>query len=348
MKEIKSLNKEVLNLLINYFETEVPLLERRYSWKIPKIDGFLHSMEKGFSANVKLKYFLNSLWKQENKSDFEVAKIIIKDWGGVKGNKDETIKKYINRVRSGNFEMPFKGLASYTKLYSIVEPKRFAIFDARVVVTLNALQCNANISSGIVFNYLEGRNNVTGNKETKKGFSQQKEHSVASLVKRGWERIAKEDTYQVYLDYLFACIKHNPDWKLYELEMVLFANAEEEAKKAIENILGNEKTICNLEQAKAKEKVSAKKRTHHQALFEHVTKQNLLSEKFSYSKVLSIAQLILDGISKSGQHYAALKFIQNYCIALDESISNQLKAVSDPRQISALEALKNNCEFKLA
>jgi hypothetical protein len=226
-------NQEVLNLLIKYFELEVPLLEKNYEWKIPQLTNFSSSLEKSFSANVELKHFLNKLWNNSDKTDFEVAEIIIKEWGGIKGNKKETIEKYIQRVRSHNFETSFKGLASYTKLYSIAEPERFAIYDARVAVTLNAIQYNANITSGIIFNYLSGRNNITGYRQKKTGFSQQKQFTKASLASRGWEKVPQDQTYQLYLNYLQLCIKHNSNWKLHELEMVLFANAEKEALKAM-------------------------------------------------------------------------------------------------------------------
>lgn len=173
--------------------------------------------------------------------------------------------------------MPFQGLASYTKLYSIVEPQRFAIYDARVAVTLNALQCNYQIKSGVAFNYLSGRNNTTGNTTNKQGFSQQKEYSVTSLVKKGWERVTKDDTYQVYLDYLFACIEHNPDWKLYELEMVLFANAENEAEKAMGlKLLTSDKEESTTENSKKPSKMTLAKSIFEQAQKASLSRKEIL------------------------------------------------------------------------
>ena len=133
MNEVKTLNEQVIKLLIRYFETEVPLLAQNYSWKIPKIDGFEYSMESDFSANVKLKSFLHDMWANSSYDDLTVAKLVIEKWGGVRGNNKETLQKYIERIRCCNFETPFQGLASYTKLYSIVEPLRFAIYDLSLI-----------------------------------------------------------------------------------------------------------------------------------------------------------------------------------------------------------------------
>lgn len=342
MKSTQAINKDVLSLLINYFEAEVPLLVESYNWRIPYIEGFERSLEKGLSANIALKHFLNKLWHNSEKTDLEVANIIIKDWGGVKGNKTKTLQRYIDRVNNHSFEMPFQGLASYTKLYSIVEPTRFAIYDARVAVTLNALQCNAGVKSGIAFNYLSGRNNVTGNSTNKQGFSQQPEYSISNLVSRGWQRVAKEETYQVYLNYLFACLEHNPKWKLYELEMVLFANAEKEAKTAMQ---GNQNVSLN--ETKTVKVLKTKKQTNHQAIFDFVTDQKLLTSPFSFSQVSDIAKKILLDVSKSGQEYASLKFVQKFCNALDKDTSVQLQNTSDPRKIENITYTKTECSFEL-
>ena len=58
---------------------------------------------------------------------------------------------------------------------------------------------------------------------------------IKNLILSGWSRIKRDHTYEVYLDLLNKCLEHLPGSKLYELEMVLFAKAEELAVEAMNN-----------------------------------------------------------------------------------------------------------------
>ena len=133
-------------------------------------------------------------------------------------------------IKSENPSTPLKGIASYSKIYSIIDMDKYAVYDARVAAALNAIQWNYGVKDGMAFNYINVRNNIIGNATKKIGFVYQEPFKVKNLVAKGWRKIRKDDTYQVYLDLLQTCLKQLPKYNLYELEMVLFANAEKECE----------------------------------------------------------------------------------------------------------------------
>ena len=55
--------KECVDALVAYFNEELPKLEHNYQWKIPNIDGFADSGEKGYAPNVKLKKHFQRRWQ---------------------------------------------------------------------------------------------------------------------------------------------------------------------------------------------------------------------------------------------------------------------------------------------
>ncbi|MBA6350296.1 hypothetical protein [Colwellia sp. BRX8-9] len=233
--------KQCIDVLIEYFKVELPLLESSYNWKIPKIEGFHLIDEKGYSPNVQLKKYLSTKWAKANiEEQYNLSKVVVSDWGGVKGNKASTLAAYVHELRKGTPKLPLKGIASYSKIFSIADMEKYAIYDARVAVCLNAIQWNEGLQRGIAFNYIAGRNNITGHQTNKIGFAHRNEFLTVNLVNNGWESVMKNETYQVYLDVLNECLKKLPDHKLYDLEMVLFANAEKECVKAINSLPNND------------------------------------------------------------------------------------------------------------
>lgn len=233
-----ALLNQTISILCQFFDREVPLLSNTYNWKIPKIDSFTQSGESGYTPNLALKQYLNKLWGNASSDDekLRVAKVIVSDWGGVRGNNQNTLIKYVNAISKSAPPTPIQGVASYSKIFAIVDPQRFAIYDARVAACLNAAQINAKIKTGLAFNYVPGRNNVVGNTTTKTGFTQDPRFSTKQLVQLGWSSIRRDDTYKKYLELLFACLKERPQYSLTSLEMALFANAERECKTAMTKV----------------------------------------------------------------------------------------------------------------
>uniref|UniRef100_A0A2A4YSJ0 Uncharacterized protein n=1 Tax=OCS116 cluster bacterium TaxID=2030921 RepID=A0A2A4YSJ0_9PROT len=227
--------------MIDYFVEHVHEVKKseEYWSKMPALEGF-NKVKKDYKTNVELKKFLNRKWHNAQAQDqFDVATIIIKDWGGIRGNKDETIRKYICAINGNNPETPIKGVASYSKLFSIVDLENYAIYDARVAVALNAIQYLGSSTDGLIFNYILGRNNTTGHSGKKVGFAYSDPFTKKALLAANWKSIKLNETYCTYIDLLKKCLRELPQhelpqYKLYDLEMCLFYNAEYLCKRAAE------------------------------------------------------------------------------------------------------------------
>ena len=207
------------------------------NWPIPIIKGFAGSGKYDYKSNVELKNYFNCRWTNSKVNErIDLSKIIVSDWGGVKSNLRVTLENYVNEIEGKYPKTPLKGIASYSKIFAVTNLDQYAIYDARVAVSLNAVQFNAGLKKGVAFNYVNGRNNITGHSTKKIGFAYHNEFIVKNLVKKGWTKIKKDETYGLYIDTLLQCLKQFPNNKLYDLEMVLFANAEKECKKALESL----------------------------------------------------------------------------------------------------------------
>ena len=224
----------LITTLEDYFKKELPNLKKNYTWPIPQIEGF-NVCGYGYEENVALKQHLSNEWKKDP-DKIKLSKIIVSKWGGVRNNSDTTFKEFIDEISSGNPKMPIKGVASYSKIFSIVDLDRYAIYDARVAACLNAVQWNNKTIGAMAFNYIPGRNNITGNAVNKKGFVFQDPFTRKILIKAGWTKIKRDETYSFYLSTLKECLKSLTEYKLYDLEMVLFANAENECSIAMQSI----------------------------------------------------------------------------------------------------------------
>jgi len=162
--------------------------------------------------------------------------VIVSDWGGVRGNKPETLSSYIKVAESSDPSTPLKGIASYSKILSIVAIDKYAIYDARVAACLNAVQFNYGIKKGMAFNYVDGRNNIIGHVGKKIGFVYQNQFTIKELVTKGWEAVKPDFTYSKYLTTIKTCLSDFPNYNLFDLEMALFAKAEQECSAALNSI----------------------------------------------------------------------------------------------------------------
>ena len=210
-----------IDALNTYFEKELPKLkEQEDYWRIPKIPGFNKSCEKSYLANVELKYYLRDKW--HSAPSFEKMKwtnIIVSDWGGIRNNKLNTLQRYIKEIATPKPKTLIKGVASYSKLFSIVDLEKYAIYDARVAVSLNMIQFLYGANERWAFNYIPGRNK-------KIDFVCKECLKVETLSNKQWESISRDETYDKYLRTLKDCRSSFPQYQLYDLEMVLFSNAE--------------------------------------------------------------------------------------------------------------------------
>lgn len=226
------INNSLIENLKDYFDEKSPFqglglknLSNNYNWPrkgdFPSIESFSSIKILGnnnYEKNIFLKENSSKIWNEGSK--FEIAKWVIDKWGGIRRNSIETIEKYINEIENKNYPSYIKGVASYSKILSFMNPEEFAIYDARVAISLNAIQLLSKSQSGLAFTYLKGRNN------TLTLFRNSELTKTKNLIKNGWQEIPKNDCYSIYLNYLKIVNSYFPTSKLYELEMSLFADAE--------------------------------------------------------------------------------------------------------------------------
>jgi hypothetical protein len=218
---------QTISALCQFFRREIPRLPQTYNWRIPIIAGFSQAGQAGYQPNLDLKAHFKTQWEGASHSGkLQIATTIVRDWGGVRANHPETLKRYVSAICEAEPPTPLQGVASYSKIFAVVHPDRFAIYDARVAACLNAVQINAAIARGLAFNYVPGRNNVVGNAVTKQGFTQNVRFSPKRLVGSGWLPVRRSETYKRYLDVLKLCQAELPTFDLVSLEMALFANAQ--------------------------------------------------------------------------------------------------------------------------
>lgn len=208
-------------------------IKENYSWmakSLPKGIRLTDAATKSnYQINVELKFELSRLWRNSPARRLELVNYIVSTWGGIRGNSQDTLKRYSLLQRRAE-SLPLKGVASYSKVLGMIDPDEYAIYDARVAVALNAVQLLARVPRGCFFPYLPGRNNIVGNSVTKRGFSQDSRFKWGSSLFNGWTLIEKDEAYLRYLEAL-KVVSRSEGIPLYTLEMTLFSDAEELAMR---------------------------------------------------------------------------------------------------------------------
>tara|TARA_A100001015_G_scaffold265870_1_gene314629 strand:+ start:1733 stop:2470 length:738 start_codon:yes stop_codon:yes gene_type:complete len=226
------INENLIENLKFYFDGKFPFeglglknLSNNYNWprkgdfpSIKAISSIDILGKNNYEKNIFLKKNSSKIWSEGSK--FEIAKWAISDWGGIRRNKTKTIEKYIYEIENKNYPCYIEGVASYSKILSFMKPDEFAIYDARVAISLNAIQLLSRSESGVIFTYLSGRNKALTL------FRNSEPTKTKNLIKNGWQEIEKNKCYSFYLNYLKKVNSYFPTSKLYELEMSLFADAE--------------------------------------------------------------------------------------------------------------------------
>jgi hypothetical protein len=204
-------------------------VKENYSWVVKSKScprGIrLTESESNYQINVELKFELSRLWRDEPARRLELVRYIVSTWGGIKRNSQDTLTQY-SRLQPSVTPLPLKGVASYSKVLGIIDPDEYAIYDARVAVALNAVQLLAGVSKGYFFPYLPGRNNIVGNSNTKRGFSQDSRFKWGSALFDGWTLVETDEAYLRYLEAL-KVVSKSEGFPIYTLEMALFSDAEE-------------------------------------------------------------------------------------------------------------------------
>jgi len=150
----------------------------------------------------------------------------IKTWGGIKGNKENSLNEYTTQSAERLIQKGTKGIASWSKAICIHDPQKYAIFDARVSISLNCLQIIFNTDNKILYPIL-----LSQNKTITKG-----NKIIKTLAKNDKWNKANENKF--YVDYLnlLGSIASEIKTEIAPIEMLLFAKAEELINIVLENV----------------------------------------------------------------------------------------------------------------
>ena len=183
-----------------------------------------------YEKNVALKKLISKKLEQEDLNIRAVSKWIIQKWGGIT-RLSKNIEAYIDCAKEKKYLDTLDGVASYSKLFAMFHYKEFAIYDARVAVSLNIVQLLSAEKNALFFPFLPGRNKITGHDpKDGRGFSRLNEFSKTQIVNTSlqeWYTTSpRAEVYRVYNDILKRVSKRI-DWPLHDIEMHLFSKAED-------------------------------------------------------------------------------------------------------------------------
>ena len=206
--------------------------ENWYSWKIneerlSQKTGIILKTASLFEKNIELK---ESLRHRLEGSDPDLREKLIRyyvaDWGGVRSNSSETIRRYATSSPSVLISSGRKGVASWSKVLCIIDPSKYAIFDARVSISLNSLQFLFSSEKKQLYPVLPSRNGL---------IKQAGMHLKSIAQDEGWEVLEETVFYNQYLGVL-ETVSKDLNESVGVIEMVLFAKAIDLANCVIEQV----------------------------------------------------------------------------------------------------------------
>lgn len=216
--------------LVNFSKDNIGNLSSIYNWPINLEHLPVELNIKGndlYAKNIDLRFQLNSSYLKSNtfEAKYNLLKWYIYNWGGVKTNNQETLELYTSSSPQELIERGSKGIASWSKALSIINPQEYAIYDARVAMSLNALQIINNVDNPLYYPPLLSRN---------KTINSCKDQIKPVLQK--WKKVKDQEFYQTYLNLLKDVASDiGNDTSHHDIEMLLFAYAEELALSAAQH-----------------------------------------------------------------------------------------------------------------
>jgi hypothetical protein len=209
-----------VKVISDYISTQFDRLNDIYKWNF----NLNHFPDKDYvqvganpyqrSRHLREMIHNNILKKSPNSNEFQIW--YVKNWGGVKTNKAETLHFYIDSQYEALLALHSKGIATWSKILSVRNPNQYAIYDARVAVSLNSIQKKFNVNESILFPQLISRNSsfVLPTQAAIKNSSFFKVDNVKNF-------------YEIYLNILHDSVLKHDKYDIQDAEMVLFSNAEE-------------------------------------------------------------------------------------------------------------------------
>lgn len=67
----------------------------------------------------------------------KIAQLFVNEWGGIRGHKDGTLRDYVSQTPDQLIDRGLAGIATWSKILTLIDPDRYAIYDARVAAALN-------------------------------------------------------------------------------------------------------------------------------------------------------------------------------------------------------------------
>jgi hypothetical protein len=214
--------EELKKILIKFCTENLKTDSDWYHWAIkyeylPR--GIELSNDSRIQRNLSLKEQLHSKWsKSDYKTKEELIEYYIVKWGGIRGNKKETLDIYKKSPSQELIKRGINGVSSWSKALVLHDCNKYAIFDARVSSCLNYLQVINNTKEKILFPILPSQNNKIkfANKQLKD-------------ISKDWKKIGKDEFYSLYLELLFVTAKElNTNISI--IEMLLFARSTDVIK----------------------------------------------------------------------------------------------------------------------
>ena len=185
--------------------------------------------ESFYQQNVELKRQLSEIWKTADADQrFEIARWIIKDWGGISAIGDDKVRIFVRDAeRKADIGCADRA-ASCSKVLATVWPDEFCIYDSRVSVSLKAVQLLAGIPPMVVFAFVQGRGKLT---RKGSGFTSRTEFKrVLARLEHQWQFVHKDDSYSLY-NSVMRRLARELSRPPHDLEMLLFAEAERLTEK---------------------------------------------------------------------------------------------------------------------
>lgn len=204
----------------DYLATQLCKISDLYNWNFT-LTGFPDNNyeQTGLNAYEKsrnLRSMINNEINNRSPISNDLQIWYVKNWGGVKSNKNETMLTYMNANVDQLISLGSKGIATWSKILSIRNPSEYAIYDARVAVSLNSIQKIYDVESPILFPQLASRN---------KSFVLPTQQIINNS--RFFKNKCDMNFYLKYLDILSYATSKTNGFDIQDAEMVLFSNAEE-------------------------------------------------------------------------------------------------------------------------
>src|SRR4030042_404099 len=197
-----------------------------YRWPVNPLflpNGIVLPMGSPYVQNVALKLQLSDMYSTANDDlKQEITPYYIVKWGGIRRNTEENIRSYALDTPASLIARGSKGIASWSKALCIRCPNEYAIYDARVALSLNCLQIISPVNTPILFPLLLGQNKMIsfGNRTL-----------LRYATSHGWVVAHEREFYPKYNAILSSAAQLLGS-NLYTLEMLLFAMASELLREA--------------------------------------------------------------------------------------------------------------------